>query len=112
MEWFHHYTPASNLRVTLRCPRRRHKPARRGVDCRPSLALRHPCCPIYPRCAYLPKEAKGPENAIQEKIFHCFSRHNPCTQCIIEMQLHFEVSLQNHVSEFIDLTWVSTKVIN
>jgi hypothetical protein len=25
----------------------------------PSLALRHPCCPIYPRRPYLPKRAKG-----------------------------------------------------
>ncbi len=28
------------------------------ADC-PSLALRHPCCPIYPRHPYLPKGAKG-----------------------------------------------------
>jgi hypothetical protein len=33
-----------------------------NVDCRPSLALRHPCCPIYPRHPYLPKGAKGPGN--------------------------------------------------
>jgi hypothetical protein len=29
------------------------------IDCRPSPALRHPCCPIYPRIPYLPKRAKG-----------------------------------------------------
>jgi hypothetical protein len=33
---------------------------RGDIDCRPSLALRHPCCPIYPRHPYLPKGAKEP----------------------------------------------------
>jgi hypothetical protein len=40
----------------------RHSRAQIGgenVDRRPSLALRHPCCPIYPRHPYLPKLAKG-----------------------------------------------------
>jgi hypothetical protein len=32
------------------------------IDCRPSRALRHPCCPICPRHPDLPKGAKGPEN--------------------------------------------------
>jgi hypothetical protein len=41
-------------------PRARTKRLRRDIDCRPSLALRHPCCPIYSRHPYLPKGAKGP----------------------------------------------------
>jgi hypothetical protein len=33
--------------------------------CRPSLALRHSCCPICPRDPYLANGAKGPENDAQ-----------------------------------------------
>jgi len=32
---------------------------RGNIDCRPSLALRHPCCPIHPRHPYLPKGRRG-----------------------------------------------------
>jgi hypothetical protein len=32
---------------------------REDVDCRPSLPLGHPCCPINPRRPYLPKGRSG-----------------------------------------------------
>jgi hypothetical protein len=32
---------------------------RGDFDCRPSLALRHPCCPIYPRPHHLPAVEVG-----------------------------------------------------
>jgi hypothetical protein len=35
------------------------EPPRGDIDCRPSLALRHPCCPIYPRHPCLPKGDEG-----------------------------------------------------
>ena len=34
-------------------------PPRGDVDCRPSLALRHPCYPISPCHPYLPKRRRG-----------------------------------------------------
>jgi hypothetical protein len=38
---------------------RKRKPACADIDCLPSLALRHPCCPIYPRHPYLPRGRRG-----------------------------------------------------
>jgi hypothetical protein len=34
----------------------------------PSLALRHPCCPIYPRHPYLPKGAKGQGTMLSQRV--------------------------------------------
>ena len=56
---------------------KRNPPARRTSIAAPSLALRHPCCPIYPRHPYLPKGAKGPENDGQPM---CRSTDDPTAQ--------------------------------
>ena len=51
--------------------------ATRLADLRSSLALRHPCCPIYPRHPYLPKGAKGAGNGAQPV---CRSTDDPTAQ--------------------------------
>jgi hypothetical protein len=42
-----------------------HRATRLATIHCPSLALRHPCCPIYPRHPYLPKGAKEPGSDAQ-----------------------------------------------
>jgi hypothetical protein len=51
-----------------------HWAKRLATILRPSLALRHPCCPIHPRRPYLPKGAKGPGNDAQPV---CWSTDDP-----------------------------------
>jgi hypothetical protein len=48
-----------------------------NVDCRPSLAIRDPCYPIYPRHPYLPKAAKGRGTDAQPS---CRSTDGPTAQ--------------------------------
>jgi hypothetical protein len=38
------------------------------IDCRPSLALRQPWVPIYPRHPYLPKGAKGQGPMLNHRV--------------------------------------------
>src|SRR5258708_32224838 len=48
-------------------PRLKNEARLRGdIDCRPSLALRHPSLPDYPRHLNLPKRAKGAGNDTQQ----------------------------------------------
>ncbi len=55
----------------------KYEPLRGDVGCCPSLALRHPCCPIYPRHFYLPKGAKGAGSDAQPV---CGSTDDPTAQ--------------------------------
>jgi hypothetical protein len=54
---------------------------RRDIDCRPSLALRHPCRPICPRELYLPKRRRAPGHDAQPGVGQLTrERAAPCVQ--------------------------------
>jgi hypothetical protein len=49
-----------------------------GHYCRPSLTLRHTCCPIYPRHPYLPKGGEGGRERRLNTV--CRSTDDPTAQ--------------------------------
>jgi hypothetical protein len=54
--------------------RLKRRPSARDINCHPSLALRHPCCPIHPRHPYLPKGPKGKGGAVVNYSVGAFPR--------------------------------------